>query len=56
MTWGTFLENEQKAIPPASEFDPSDEIKSNDLLLSRCKRANWSAQQFWWGIVVHDFF
>lgn len=36
MTWGTFLEEEQKAIPPASEFDPSDEIKSNDLLLSRC--------------------
>jgi type I restriction enzyme S subunit len=35
MTWGTFLEDEQKAIPPTSEFDPADEIKSNDLLLSR---------------------
>ena len=36
MTWGTFLEDEQKAIPPTSAFDPSDEIRSNDLLLSRC--------------------
>lgn len=35
MTWGTFLEDEQKAIPPAAEFDPADEIKPNDLLLSR---------------------
>ncbi|MFO1043279.1 MAG: restriction endonuclease subunit S [Planctomycetaceae bacterium] len=35
MTWGTFLEDEQKAIPPAAEFDPSDEIRPNDLLLSR---------------------
>lgn len=35
MTWGTFLEDEQKAIPPAAEFDPTDEIKPNDLLLSR---------------------
>jgi type I restriction enzyme, S subunit len=35
MTWGTFLEAEQKAIPPDSRFDPSDEIKPNDLLLSR---------------------
>lgn len=35
MTWGTFLEDEQKAIPPAAEFDPDDEIRPNDLLLSR---------------------
>lgn len=35
MTWGTFLEAEQKAIPPDSQFDLSDEIKPNDLLLSR---------------------
>ncbi|MCO6457478.1 MAG: restriction endonuclease subunit S [Pirellulaceae bacterium] len=35
MTWGTFLEEEQKAIPPKAAFDPSDEIKPNDMLLSR---------------------
>lgn len=35
MTWGTFLEDEQKAIPPEAAFDPADEIKPNDLLLSR---------------------
>jgi len=36
MTWGEFLEDEQKAIPPEAAFDPRDEIKPNDLLLSRC--------------------
>ena len=35
MTWGTFLEDEQKAIPPWADFNPANEIKSNDLLLSR---------------------
>jgi type I restriction enzyme S subunit len=35
MTWGTFLEDEQKAIPLGAEFDPADEIMPNDLLLSR---------------------
>ena len=36
MTWGTFLEEEQKALPPETEFDPSTEIRPGDLLLSRC--------------------
>ena len=35
MTWGTFLEEEQKAIPPGSQIDASNEIKPGDLLLSR---------------------
>ena len=35
MTWGTFLQNEQKAIPLGVKFDPANEIKTNDLLLSR---------------------
>ncbi len=35
MTWGTFLEEEQKAIPPDADFDVHNEIKPNDLLLSR---------------------
>lgn len=36
MTWGTFLENEQKAVPSAAAVDPTNEIKPDDLLLSRC--------------------
>ena len=35
MTWGTFLEDEQKAIPPGATFDAADEVRPNDLLLSR---------------------
>jgi type I restriction enzyme S subunit len=36
MTWGTFLEDEQKALPPKTVFDPAAEIKPGDLLISRC--------------------
>ena len=36
MTWGTFLEDEQKALPPKTVFDPVAEIKPGDLLISRC--------------------
>lgn len=36
MTWGTFLEEEQKALPPETAFDPDTEIRPGDLLLSRC--------------------
>ncbi len=39
MTWGTFLEDEQKAIPSHVNFDPSDEVKPGDLLLSRSNTA-----------------
>jgi type I restriction enzyme S subunit len=39
MTWGTFLEDEQKALPPETEFDSSNEIKPGDMLLSRCNTA-----------------
>ena len=35
MTWGTFLEDEQKAIPPGIDFDRAHEIRPSDLLLSR---------------------
>jgi type I restriction enzyme S subunit len=36
MTWGTFLEAENKAIPADATFDPADEVRPGDLLLSRC--------------------
>ena len=36
MTWGSFLEDEQKALPPKTIFDPVAEIKPGDLLISRC--------------------
>ncbi len=36
MTWGTFLEEEQKALQPNAPFDPNDEVRTGDLLLSRC--------------------
>jgi len=39
MTWGQFLEDEQKAIPPHATFDPADEVKPGDLLLSRSNTA-----------------
>tara|TARA_R110002167_G_scaffold77944_8_gene216083 strand:- start:9708 stop:11945 length:2238 start_codon:yes stop_codon:yes gene_type:complete len=35
MTWGTFLEEEQKAIPSHVEFDSHWEVKPGDILLSR---------------------
>lgn len=35
MTWGTFREEEQKAIPSHSDFDPNWEVKPGDILLSR---------------------
>jgi type I restriction enzyme S subunit len=35
MTWGTFDERENKAVPPGIRFDPSHEIGAGDLLLSR---------------------
>ncbi|MFO0903195.1 MAG: hypothetical protein U0939_09360 [Pirellulales bacterium] len=35
MTWGVFIEDEQKAIPPSAEFNEKDEIRPGDLLLSR---------------------
>ncbi|MEO2089648.1 MAG: restriction endonuclease subunit S [Gemmataceae bacterium] len=36
MTWGTFLEEENKAIPADATFDPAHEVLPGDLLLSRC--------------------
>ncbi len=35
MTWGKFDESENKAVPPNQQFDPSNEIQPDDLLLSR---------------------
>lgn len=36
MSWGQFLEDEQKALPPEVVVDPATEIKAGDLLISRC--------------------
>lgn len=35
MTWGEFLEEENKAIPPQARFDPAAEVCPGDVLLSR---------------------
>jgi type I restriction enzyme M protein len=35
MSWGSFLEAENKAVPDGREINPSYEIKQGDLLLSR---------------------
>lgn len=35
MTWGSFLEHEQKAIPESARFDEHWEVKPGDILLSR---------------------
>lgn len=35
MTWGSFLEHENKAVPQGRTFDPRKEIRPGDLLLSR---------------------
>ena len=40
MTWGRFLEEENKAVPATAMIDPSFEIRPGDVLLSR---ANTSA-------------
>jgi type I restriction enzyme, S subunit len=39
MTWGEFLEEEQKAIPLNAPFDPDSEIHAGDVLLSRSNTA-----------------
>lgn len=35
MSWGHFLQDENKAIPPGHSINPTYEIKSGDLLISR---------------------
>ena len=35
MTWGSFREEENKAIPPGAAFDPAYEISPGDILVSR---------------------
>jgi type I restriction enzyme S subunit len=35
MTWGEFIEDENKAIPPDATFDPAVEVHPGDVLLSR---------------------
>ena len=35
MTWGTFDEDENKAVPPGKSIDPRYEIRPGDILLSR---------------------
>lgn len=39
MTWGTFDESENKAIPTGKQFDLTKEIRSGDILLSRSNTA-----------------
>jgi type I restriction enzyme S subunit len=35
MTWGEFIEDENKAIPPDARFNPAVEVRPGDVLLSR---------------------
>ncbi len=35
MTWGAFLEGENKAVPAGVDFNPNYEIKAGDILVSR---------------------
>lgn len=35
MTWGSFREEENKAVPEGYEFNPQHEIKPGDILVSR---------------------
>jgi len=35
MTWGSFKEDENKAVRPGGRFDPAHEIKAGDILVSR---------------------
>lgn len=39
MTWGAFDEAENKAVPKTKRFDPKNEIKKGDILLSRSNTA-----------------
>ena len=39
MTWGTFDESENKAIPTGMQFDQTKEIRTGDILLSRSNTA-----------------
>lgn len=41
MTWGTFREDENKAVPPDQRFDSRHEIRSGDLLLSRANTSEY---------------
>jgi len=41
MTWGTFKEEENKAVEPGSEFNPSYEIRAGDILVSRANTQNY---------------
>ncbi|XVQ88862.1 restriction endonuclease subunit S [Microbispora siamensis] len=41
MTWGTFRENENKAVPTHREIDPAIEIKPGDILVSRANTVDY---------------
>ncbi|GIH73351.1 restriction endonuclease subunit S [Sphaerimonospora thailandensis] len=41
MTWGTFREDENKAVPAHREIDPANEIRPGDILVSRANTAEY---------------
>ncbi|WP_330233119.1 restriction endonuclease subunit S [Nocardia sp. NBC_00508] len=41
MTWGKFLEHENKAVPAGREIDPRHEIQPGDILVSRANTAEY---------------
>ena len=40
MSWGRFLQDENKAIPAECHIDPKNEIRAGDLLISRANTAD----------------
>ena len=48
MTYGSFRENENKAVPPGQAFSTDAEIRPGDLLVSRAEhRVTTSGHRFW---------